>query len=61
VLDQLRADGRTIREEDVRRLSPLASEHINLVGRYHLIPAETVEQGAYRPLKTASPAGAVSA
>jgi TnpA family transposase len=61
VLDLLRGDGRTIREEDVRRLSPLASEHTNLVGRYHLIPAETVEQGAYRPLKTASPAGAVSA
>jgi TnpA family transposase len=61
VLHQLAADGHTIGEEDVHRLSPLVSEHINLVGRYHLIPAETVQRGGYRPLKTASHAGAVTA
>jgi TnpA family transposase len=61
VLDQLTADGHTIREEDIQRLSPLPVEHINLVGRYHLIPAETVQRGAYRPLRTASQLDAISA
>jgi hypothetical protein len=41
--------------------SPLPVEHINLVGRYHLIPAETVQRGAYRPFRTASQLDAISA
>jgi hypothetical protein len=61
VVDQLAADGQTIRVEDIRRLSALPVEHINLVGRYHLIPAEAVQQGAYRLLKSSAEAGAAGA
>jgi len=32
-LDQLRADGYTVKDEDVARLSPLLHEHINMLGR----------------------------
>jgi TnpA family transposase len=52
ILDQLRADGDDASDEDIRRLSPLVVEHINLAGRYHLIVAEELLRGAYRPLKT---------
>jgi hypothetical protein len=33
-LDQLRAEGFNVRDEDVARLSPLGHEHINMLGRY---------------------------
>lgn len=33
-LDQLRHDGHDVRHDDVRRLSPLGHDHINLLGRY---------------------------
>lgn len=33
-LDQLRRDGHDVHRDDVRRLSPLGHEHINLLGRY---------------------------
>src|SRR3546814_11923820 len=33
-LNQPRADGFEVRDEDVARLSPLLHEHINMLGRY---------------------------
>jgi hypothetical protein len=33
-IDQLRAKGRTVNEEDVARLSPAHFEHINPYGKY---------------------------
>ena len=56
-LDQLRAEGFEVRDEDVARLSPLAHEHINMLGRYAFILPEPVARGELRPLR--SPAQAV--
>lgn len=35
-LDQLRRDGHDAHDDDVRRLSPLGHDHINLLGRYQI-------------------------
>lgn len=50
-LDQLRAEGFEVRDEDVARLSPLGHEHINMLGRYAFILPETVARGELRPLR----------
>jgi hypothetical protein len=60
-LDQLKADGYDIHRDDIRRLSPLAYEHITLTGRYHLIIPELIRRGEYRPLKALNAAHAASA
>lgn len=33
-VNQLRADGFDVRDEDVARLSPFVRHHINMLGRY---------------------------
>jgi len=37
-LDQLRRDGHDVRDDDLRRLSPLGHDHLNLLGRYQSAP-----------------------
>ena len=54
-LDQLRAEGFDMREEDVARLSPLGFEHINMLGRYAFTLPYAVARGELRPLR--NPAG----
>jgi TnpA family transposase len=56
-LTRLRQDGHAVREEDVARLSPLASEHINMLGRYRFALPEELEADEFRPLKELTPAG----
>ncbi|CAO3460023.1 Mobile element protein [Azospirillum argentinense] len=56
-LDQLRAEGFDVRDEDMARLSPLAHEHINMLGRYAFTLPEPVARGELRPLR--SPAALV--
>lgn len=51
VLDQLRAEGYPVKEEDVARLSPLLHEHINMLGRYSFSVPEAVAKGELRPLR----------
>jgi TnpA family transposase len=34
IVEQLRADGQEISDDDIQRLSPLADQHINMLGRY---------------------------
>src|SRR6516162_7772811 len=53
-LEQLRAEGFTVRAEDVARLSPLVFEHINLLGRYAFSLPEAVQRGELRPLRSPS-------
>jgi TnpA family transposase len=53
-LDQLRADGYTVKDEDVARLSPLLHEHINMLGRYSFSVPESVAKGELRPLRDPS-------
>jgi len=56
-----KADGYDIVREDIRRLSPLAYEHITLTGRYHLIIPELIRRGECRPSKAPDTALAASA
>ena len=51
-LTQLRAEGYSVRDEDVARLSPLIHEHINMLGRYSFMVPEPVVRGELRPLRT---------
>lgn len=50
-LNQLRADGFEVRDEDVARLSPLLHEHINMPGRYSFSVPDAVAKGKLRPLR----------
>ncbi len=50
-LNQLRAEGYDVRDQDVARLSPLGFEHINMLGRYAFTLPETVARGEMRPLR----------
>jgi TnpA family transposase len=50
-LEQLRAEGHEIRSEDVARLSPLQTHHLNVLGRYSFLLAEAVANGGMRPLR----------
>jgi hypothetical protein len=61
IVEQLRADGHQISDEDIRCLTPLVIEHINLVGRYHIALAEAILRGDYRPLNSAALTDAASA
>ena len=38
-------------DEDVARLSPLGSEHVGMLGRYHFELPRGVARGALRPLR----------
>ncbi|HEX9871806.1 MAG TPA: Tn3 family transposase, partial [Candidatus Tectomicrobia bacterium] len=49
-LQHLRAEGVAVQAMDVARLSPLGHHHINFQGRYAFTLAESVAQGALRPL-----------
>ena len=51
-LTQLRAEGYSVRDEDVARLSPLIHQHINMLGRYSFVVPEPVVRGELRPLRT---------
>ena len=50
-LNQLRADGFEVKDEDVARLSPLLHEHINMLGRYSFLVPDAVAKGELRPLR----------
>jgi hypothetical protein len=50
-LNQLRADGFQVRDENVARLSPLLHEHINVLGRYSFSVPDAVAKGELRPLR----------
>lgn len=50
-LQQLRAEGYAMSDEDIARLSPLAHEHINMLGRYSFTVPEAVTRGELRPLR----------
>ena len=49
-LDHLRRDGHDVRGDDVRRLSPLGHDHINLLGRYQFSATDLLD-GSLRPLR----------
>ena len=51
VPDQLRAGGNVLQDEDIKRLSPLVHEHINLHGRYYFGLTEALQRGELRALR----------
>lgn len=50
-LVKLRQDGYPVDESEVSRLSPLISEHINILGRYSFAVPEAIKRGELRPLR----------
>jgi len=50
-VSQLRADGFDVRNQDVARLSPLGTNHINVLGRYHFSLPDSIARGEFRPLR----------
>ena len=52
-LDHLTGQGITIDDAVIERLSPLATDHITLAGRYRIaLPEALRDHGAYRELNT---------
>ena len=47
----LRQRGMAILPEDVARLSPIGHEHVNVYGKYSFQLAESIQQGAFHPLR----------
>ena len=52
-IEYLKATGVDVREEDVKRLTPLGHEHIRLTGRYDFTLTAKPETGGLRPLRQA--------
>lgn len=52
VIEQLKRDGVTIKEELLQHVSPLGWEHINLTGDFHWNVKQTPPNGQLRPLRT---------
>lgn len=50
-LNQLRADGFEVKDEDVAKLSPLLHEHITMLGWYSFSVPDAVTKGELRPLR----------
>lgn len=48
-INHLKQTGFEVRDEDVERLSPLVSHHINFVGKYHFSLPDEVKRGELRP------------
>lgn len=50
IIKELRKEGKSIRNEDVARLSPLVHDHINMLGRYSFDIPDSVINGELRRL-----------
>lgn len=50
-IEYLTASGVDVREEDVKRLTPLGHNHIRLTGRYDFTLTAKPEPGGLRPLR----------
>lgn len=54
-LEHLRQQGVTVRKEDVRRLSPFVSGHINLLGRYQFLLPSALGHDVLRQFRNLDP------
>lgn len=54
ILNQLRAEGYPVLDDDAARLSPLGYDHINLLGRYSFAVPDGVMRGELRPLRVST-------
>lgn len=55
IIKELRKEGKSIRNEDVVRLSPLVYDHINMLGRYSFDIPDSVINGELRRLHNQNP------
>lgn len=55
IIKELRKEGKSIRNEDVARLSPLVHDHINMLGRYSFDIPDSVINGELRRLHNQNP------
>jgi hypothetical protein len=53
VLDQLRAENYSVREDDLAHLSPARFEHLNPYGKYDFPLDKAAERQGLRPLRAA--------
>ena len=51
MIEQLRAEGKTVNEEDIARLSPARYEHINPYGKYRFEIEAGLSRNRLRPLR----------
>jgi len=56
-IDQLRAEGYPVLDEDIPHLSPHVHDHINMLGRYSFSIPESVSRDELRPLGNPSGPG----
>ncbi len=56
-IDQLRAEGYPVLDEDIPHLSPHVRDHINMLGRYSFSIPESVSRGELQPLRNPSGPG----
>jgi hypothetical protein len=54
VIEQLRAEGKTVNEEDIARLWPYRYEHLNPYGKCRFEVEEGLSRTCLRPLRTPS-------
>lgn len=54
VIDRLRAEDKTVNEEDIARLFPARYEHINPYGKYRFEIEEGLRRTRLRPLRQGS-------
>ena len=54
-IEHLKTTGMEVREEDIKRLTPLGHEHVRLTGRYDFTLTAKPEVGGLRPLRLAKP------
>lgn len=50
-IEQLKAEGYPVIDEDISRISPLIFHHINMLGRYLFSVPDEVRKGKLRPLR----------
>lgn len=53
-VEALRKAGATVAPEELSRLSPIGHEHINVYGKYSFTLAESIQAGAFHPLRELS-------
>lgn len=54
VLEHIERQGKTLKDEDIARLSPLSHKHVNMLGHYSFTLTKQVLNGELRPLKQPS-------
>ena len=55
-IEHLRAGGETIADEDMRRIAPFGTRHLNLIGQYQFKVPPLVQDGQLRPFRDSTDA-----